>query len=503
MNTQAQSIVIVGGGSTGWMSALYLSKWFNQPQHTIDITVIESPDIGILGVGEATVHSIRHFFNVLGIDEAELIRETHATLKSGILFRDWMKPTKVGVHEYFHPFESQLGGQKLDISTAWLKSGRDANERYDEGVCTSSHMAKRLRSAKAANSGNYEGIVPYAYHLDATLMARFLRKKAVESGVKHIEATVEDVSLDAGLITGVETNQGPVSGDFFLDCTGFRGLLIDKMREDNWQSFEDALPCDKAVAMQVELPKTTTPNPYTVSTALSNGWAWGIDLTTRRGTGYVYDSKRQSAEDAEAELRAHIGDDKKILKTLHLDMKVGRRKEFWVGNCLAMGLAGGFIEPLESTGLQLINVGVRMFASHLTSKLPPQPVRDAYNRQMVELYENLKQFIVLHYCLTDRDDTEFWRAAKSTSQYCPGLDDKLALWKHKICEYVDLSGGNAAMFTDVNYRFVLYGMQHYPELHVAVDAKESQRLFNELNRQAMAAVKMSVSHADYLARAHG
>lgn len=503
MNESAvTSITIVGGGSSGWMSALYLNKLYNQQKKTVQVTVIESKDIGIIGVGEATVHSIRFFFAAMGLDEKELLKETNATLKTGIMFNNWMKPVDGKMHQYFHPFEHVQLGPGLDIASRWLISGRKNQERFDQGASISAHLINHDHCPKTVNARPYDGVVPYGYHLDATLMSRYLRNKAVEAGVVHIEGTVSDVNVSDGNIASITTEHGTHTADIFIDSTGFKGLLIEKLKKDNWTSFEDALPCNKAVAMQIAYDKTQAPNPYTSATALSSGWAWQIDLVNRRGTGYVYDGNRLTKEEAEAELIAHNGKDARVLKTVHLDMKVGCRPEFWIGNCVAIGLSGGFIEPLESTGLHIINIGTRLLATHLSSKDVAQEIRDSYNRLMNGAYQDLKQFIVLHYCLTNRDDTEFWQQAKKSVEHCPELKRNLAVWQHKICEYFDLAGGYSTTFTDENYRFILYGMQHYPNLNFDLCQQQSDDVFDKLARKAQQTVQSTLSHQEFLQSLH-
>ncbi|MCE9678023.1 tryptophan 7-halogenase [Shewanella sp. AS1] len=495
-----KTITIIGGGSTGWMSALYLSKLYNHSGQQVHIRLIESQDIGIIGVGEATVHSIRFFFAAMGIDEAELLRETNATLKTGILFRNWMKPKDGQMHSYFHPFEQQKPCGPLDNASAWLMQNQRNSQTLDfaEHTSLSYNLMRDNLSPKHAQSQAYQGIVPYGYHLDALLMARFLRKKATEAGVEHIVANVTDADVDGENITQVFTDKGNFSSDIFIDCSGFKGLLIEKLKADNWRSFEDALPCNRAVAIQWEYGDNKTPRAYTTSTALSNGWVWEIDLVNRQGTGYVYDGRRQSREEAEAELRAYLGDKQSILKATHLEMKIGCRKAFWVGNCIAMGLAGGFIEPLESTGLHLINLGVRLLATHLTCANPSQAVRDSYNRTMSGLYDDLRQFIVLHYCLTDRDDTEFWQQAQQSMHSVPGLNEKLSLWQDKVCEHVDVATGFSSIFSDENYRYILYGMQHLPKLALPVAQETLDGMFNQLGRLKRQATNQCLSHQAYL-----
>lgn len=493
-------MVIVGGGSAGWMTAVYLNRLYNHSGKNLDITVIESPDIGIIGVGEATVHSVRFFFAAMGLDEAELLRETNGSYKTGILFRNWMKPVGGKTHEYFHPFEHQRLGRTLDISSLWFLNERFKTERYDEGVCLSTALLNAGHAPKGAGSPPYQGVVPYGYHIDAVLLARFLRRKAVEAGVRHIEGTVTDVEVADGNIRAVSTADARHEADIFIDCTGFRGLLIDKLKADNWESFEHALPCNRAVAIQRELAEGEEPKPYTTATALTNGWAWQIDLVNRQGTGYVYDGNRMSQDEAEAELRAFLGPQSSILKCTHLKMKVGCRRDFWVGNCIATGLAGGFIEPLESTGLHLINLAAGLMGTHLAAPEITPGARHSFNRLMRGFYQDLKQFVVLHYCLTDRDDSDFWRAAPATVDHCDWLKAQLEVWKHKVCEFHDLAGSFSTTFSDENYRYILYGMQHYPELRMALAPDEGARVFADLSQMQQNVVALTLPHGEALRR---
>lgn len=503
MNEQQLKVInIIGGGSAGWMTAIYLNRYFNRDAKNFTVRVIESPDIGIIGVGEATVHSIRFFFAAMGLDEAELMAETNATVKAGIMFRDWMKPCGDDAHEYFHPFDQQQPGGSIDVSSAWLVSGRTQLERYDEGVSLNSHMIAAGHCPKSISSRPYQAITPYGYHLDATLLARYLRRKATEAGVIHVAATVTDVEVEGEQVLSVGTDRGQFAGDFFVDCTGFRGLLMEKLRDGNWNSFADALPCNKAVAIQCDLPDGEAPKPYTVATALTNGWAWQIDLVNRQGSGYVYDGNRLQPEQAERELRQFLGDGAEVLKCTHLDMKVGCREDFWIGNCVAVGLAGGFIEPLESTGLHMVHLGVGLLATYLAGGEVPQVLRDSYSEKMRGFYQDLKQFIVLHYCLSDRDDTDFWRSARDTVESCPWLKQQLAIWRHKICEYQDFAGSYASIFTDANYRYVLYGMQQHPKLQFQMSGAETAGIFDRFNGMVERAVSSSLSHPDFLRTVH-
>ncbi|NCP65820.1 MAG: tryptophan 7-halogenase [Paraglaciecola sp.] len=498
--TKTRSVLIVGGGSAGWITALYLNRYFNQHGKHLNIRLLESKQIGPIGVGEATVHSIRFLFAALGLDEAELMRETNATLKTGILFRDWMNPQNQQQHEYFHPFEQQRTNSDIDISSAWLSG--DKHMPYDHSVCLSRKLIAKQHSPKSHVSKAYQGVVPYGYHLDATLLGQFLQRKGLEAGIEHSYDTVQSVHCRNGEIAALMTSNGEQTADFYIDCSGFAGKLIEALAADNWLDFSDSLPCNKAVAIQREYHPGEIPKPYTTATALSAGWAWQIDLVNRQGSGYVYAGKYLSQDQAEQELRTLLGPDAKTKPALHLDMKVGCRKAFWLGNCLAIGLSAGFIEPLESTGLHLINLGVRLFATHFSASHLNQSVRDSYNRQLAGIYNDLKQFIVLHYCLSDRNDSAFWKAARQSAAHCPGLQEKLTAWQYKVCEFMDLAGGFTTTFNDENYRYVLYGMQHYPALHAPLDPTTRENMFAAVQQLGDNLLLQTTSHREFLERLH-
>ena len=495
------SIIIVGGGLSGWMTALYLNHLYNQHKQAVEISLIDSSDAGIIGAGEASLSNIRFFFAAMGLDENELIRETNATLKSGILFKHWRQPIAGEEHQFFHPCDHIKLGPGLDIATQWLLTNRKQFERFDQGSSLSAHLMLRGQSPKTDSCHPYEGVVPYGYHFDATLMFRYLRKKAIAAGVKHIETKVTDIDCHAGNIESVETEYGRHKADYYLDCTGFKGVLIERLKKENWHSLSSQLPCNRAVTMQVAYEAGEQPRTFTQATALKYGWAWQIDLVNRRGTGYVYDGERISSLQAEQELTAHIGNQVKILGCQHVELKVGHRNEFWLGNCIALGLSGGFIDPLESTGLHLVHTGVRMLASHLSSNKVSPSVRDAYNSIMVREYQALSRFIRLHYYLTDRRDTSFWRQFKAHAGD-EELARLLALWRYKVCEAEDIANTGTGVFSADEYRFVLYGMQYLPQLSLAYDETQVNQVFARLDSKVQHTLDNTIAHQDFLQALH-
>ncbi|TQF70404.1 tryptophan halogenase family protein [Pseudoalteromonas luteoviolacea] len=497
------SITIVGGGTAGWMTAVLLNQAYNKFGNTVSIQLVESPDVDIVGVGEATVPAIKDFLQAVGIDEAEFIKSTNATIKNGILFKNWCAPTKEGeVHQYMHPFDQERVEKRLDVATSWLLSSR--NKSYDDSVSIAKALSDKNLTPKVQQSKSFQSIVPYSYHLDARLFGQFLRKHAIARGVTRVEAHVNNVVAKEGKIVSLSTDKGEITSDLFIDCTGFRALLMSKLEEqENWHSYSDVLLCDKAVTIQTANDTSYAPNPYTISHALSAGWSWKIDLQNRSGNGYVYSSRHISPEQAELEFRKHLGLDEQS-KFNHIDMHVGRRRQQWIGNCVAVGLSSGFIEPLESTGLHLIYLAARQFVLHNNFSKTQQSTRDNYNKTMNDTYDELKDFIVLHYVLSDRTDSEFWRDIPKTLDGCELLKSRLSVWKHKVCEYFDVSNSTSHMFSDVSYRYILYGMNYFPELDIPFVEGEFDDVFAYIENRQQQACHHTLSHKEYLnATVHG
>ena len=399
-----KSIVIVGGGSAGWMTAAALAQAVGQ---SCTITLIESEAIGTVGVGEATIPPIRHFNQRLGIDEATFVRETQGSYKLGIEFVDW---GKLG-HSYFHPF-GQYGAEfdSVPFYHHWMREfleGRIDGPIDEFSMCWAMARAGKF-SHPAADRRMIQSTFDYAYHFDAGLYAAFLRRYAESRGVTRLEGRVVDVALkgEDGFIEAVTLDNGTrIEGEFFIDCSGFRGLLIEEALEagyDNWQHW---LPCDRAVAVPCERGEFT---PYTRSTARPAGWQWRIPLQHRTGNGYVHCSNFISEDEASATLLANL-DGKPLADPRPLRFVTGKRREFWKRNCVAIGLSAGFMEPLESTSLHLIQYGIlRLIALLPDCAMSPLLARE-YNAQTSLEYERIRDFLILHYKASTRDDSELWR----------------------------------------------------------------------------------------------
>lgn len=484
-----KELLIVGGGSAGWMAAAYLNGALNARGDTprVNITLLESPDIPRISVGEATIPSMRHLLSVVGIPEIEFMRATDATFKQSIKYQNWVN--KDGSF-YHHPFTS-MREQPLDhAGENWLASDQSLPFMDTCSVQPAACEAALAPAMKQRWSLPYR--LNYAYHMNAQKFADVLRDFSTARGVTHVMANLESVEQDErGWIRSVQTDsQGQLSADLFVDCTGFRGHLIAQTLETGFEDYSQYLLCNRAVTMHLPYDRFYPGfiRPYTTATALSSGWVWDIPMQNQRSIGYVHSSDFISKEDAEQELRAYQGPGTEDIAVRFVDFKVGRRKQLWNANCIAIGLAGGFIEPLESTGLYLSDLGAVLLAEHWPRDEASVPALSArYNRLMANRYYEILDFINMHYCLTQRTDTPFWQEVQKPERINPRLQAKLAMWKQKppsahdfedqwfngmdnSAEHFDLSTiGNRApvdtggLWNHESYECILYGMHYLRE----------------------------------------
>ncbi|MEY3008333.1 MAG: hypothetical protein RI942_2675 [Pseudomonadota bacterium] len=397
-----EKVVIAGGGTAGWMAAASIAKLVGRD---LDITLIESESIGTIGVGEATIPGILTINRLLKIPEPEFLRETQATFKLGIAFENWRR---VG-HRYIHSFgDTGTGCWAAGFHHFWR---RGLNEGYSKPY---GEYCVELKAAEANRFGHLSNAkVNYAYHLDATRYAAYLRKLAESAGVKRVEGIIDEVNLDSatGDIQTLRLESGQtVSGDLFIDCTGFRGRLIEQALGTGFDDWSNVLPCDRAVAMQTE--SVSDPIPYTRSIAHGSGWQWRIPLQHRVGNGLVYCSKYQSDDEAIALLQRNT-QGRATTEPRLIRFQTGQRKHYWNKNCIAIGLSSGFIEPLESTSIHFIQNGLLWLLLMFPNGGVTDAVRNEYNAKLRREAERIRDFIVLHYNLTERDDTEFWRYCRN------------------------------------------------------------------------------------------
>jgi len=493
MKNTMKSICIVGGGTAGWMAATLLSTALRGSN--IKVTLVESPEIETIGVGESTVPSIMDFIQTCQIDLKEFIQATSATFKLGIRFDDWSTLRD----SYFHPFgRVGKGINGFDFYQAWLKSLADGQKTRWIDHSPSAIMAEQERFMIRPHQPENWVLSNYAHalHLDAVKVAHYLRDLCYKRGVTRIEATVKKVNLDnKEFISSVELDNGStVNSDFFIDCTGFTGLLIEKSLKVGFEDWSHYLPCNRAVTVQTE--QINNPVPYTIATAQNAGWSWKIPLQHRTGNGYVYSSQFCNDEEALDTLVNSISG-KMLNEPRIIPFVTGKRKKILRNNCLALGLAGGFLEPLESTAIHLVYKTLIHFIKHFPDSDFDVCNEQTFNQKIDDDYEEIRNFIILHYCTSQRNDTEFWRWCQNMP-VPESLHKKISLFRKR--GQIDDTPGQ--FFTSDSWCSILEGMKIRPQkYHPLLDAFHRQGLANTLNenvKNIRATVLKMPSHYDYI-----
>ena len=497
--TGIRQIVIVGGGTAGWMSAAYLSIVLGD---AVAITLIESPRIGTIGVGEASFNTIKSFFDYLGLDEKAWMAECDATYKLAIRYEGWRSDNRY----FYHPFERTDTVHGVNLSEWWLKTRKDA-EPHDYSCFTAPILCDNRRSPKYVDGSCYDEATeyyPYGYQFDAHLLARLLRLIAVGNGVERVEGEVVNVLMrENGEIDRLETAQGgELEGDLFLDCSGFQGLLINQALGEPFVSFSESLLCDAAVAASVPYePGSYEIKPYTTATTMDTGWFWETPLYSRLGVGYVYSSAFISPDDAERAFFERLGACTSEIRPFHLKMRVGRNRNSWAKNCVSIGLASGFVEPLESTGLFMIQNAIEGLVEHFPDKGLDPALIASYNRQMADCADGIRDFLVLHYCLASRIDTDFWKSARYDLRIPSGLREKLALWKQRLPSDRNL-GTPYHGFAAYSYTVMLAGLGYLPDAAWPLLEFTSDKLvepaFTGIRQRAEHLRKTLPGHREYL-----
>ncbi|NJS17096.1 MAG: tryptophan 7-halogenase [Nostocaceae cyanobacterium CSU_2_110] len=480
-----KNLIIVGGGSTGWIAAAYLTKAL---QGSVNITLIESDAIGTLGVGEGTVPSIKpEFFDFLEIPEEEWMPRCNATYKMGVKFVNWGYPsTKNDKDSFYHVFGESQELDGIPLTHYWLRKRFGGYEIPMSYACyPSPALCDAYKSPKYSDGRT---AVNYSYHFDAGLVGEFLKSWATKRGVRRIVDRIVDVILDtSGNIESLTTEKCcNYKADLYLDCSGFGGILINKALKEPFISYSDSLLCDSAVTIRIpKNNKNEKLQGYTTATALSSGWVWEVPVWGRLGAGYVYSQNFKTAENAEKELRDFLGADAKNLPAKHLKMRVGRTQRAWVNNCISLGLSCGFIEPLEATGIYTIYSALHYLVKYFPDKSMNPGLRNKYNERIAYMFDDIRDFIVMHYCMTSREDTPFWKANKFDLVIPDSLQKLLEVYRSGApvnMPYTSDSfynqvfeAGFDRFWTNSNYLAILTGMNVLPDsaLPILEHKKES------------------------------
>ncbi|WP_299192271.1 tryptophan halogenase family protein [uncultured Erythrobacter sp.] len=493
-----KQIIIVGGGTAGWMAAAAMSRL--KVGRELGITLVESEAIGTVGVGEATIPPFVGFNDLLGIKEADMLSAVQGSFKLGIQFENW---GNIG-DSYIHPFGAygySLGG--IGFHHMWHKLKNDGDNRPMQVFNLETMAAYFGKFARTEDYNQRDDMPPinYAYHIDAGKYAQFLRKFAEQRGVERQEGKVSDVQLDpeSGFVTSVTLDDGRVlEGDLFIDCSGFRGLLIEQALETGYEDWTHWLPCNRAVAIPCGRDDGSPPPPFTRATAHAAGWQWQVPLQHRNGNGHVYCSEFMEDQEALDILLGNIAG-KPQADPNFLRFVTGRRKKFWNKNVVALGLSAGFMEPLESTSIHLINTGIDKFLSLLSLDGVTQAQQDTFNRLTGREYARIRDFLILHYNATQRTDSGFWNYVR-TMDVPDTLTEKVEIFKAngQIFREED------ELFTDTSWAAVMMGqgihMGGHNPMAESIDTPQTRKEIDEMEQSIRFLVQHMPGHGEYLQR---
>jgi len=468
MGEPIKSITIVGGGTSGWISATYLARVFGAKLKSgaLSITVIESPDVGIIGVGESTARPISELMRLLGVNEAAFITKCNATFKLGGLFANWDFDENGRPIEWVNPFFSQTDINGVNPAACFAqyamdKGGGPLEENYSEAISVCPGLIRACKGPRPLRAGDYESEIPYSYHIDAIELAKILQAHGKEMGVRQILDHVNEVKLDErGFVSELilkETGAYPV--EFIMDATGFASIIINKALGEPFEPYDKYLLNDRAAVAQLPHEDPENIEPTSRATALKAGWSFRVPLYNRVGSGYVYSSKFISDEEAVEEFKAFVGPTAKDAEPRVIRMRIGKARRSWVKNCVAIGLSSGFVEPLEATAIYSVQVALQWLFSYFPDSDFSPALVDRYNTLIDGLYEEIVDFIALLFCTGNREDTAYWKTVKREMEIPPRLKNNLELWKHKMPDEIDL--GLSTFFTPTSYRVALMGKGYY------------------------------------------
>src|SRR5690606_22538584 len=487
-----RNVVIVGGGTAGWLTAgVIAARHRSRIPGNFSVTLVESPNTPIIGVGEGTWPTLRTTLARIGVSETDFFRECDAAFKQGARFARWT--TGAPDDAYYHPLMYPQSFHQINLVPHWLV--RNTGQSFCDAVTPQGRICDDGLAPKTITTAEFDGLANYAYHLDGGKFSVFLRKHCcTKLGVRHVLADVRRVNLtEDGDIKSLDTEQaGEIEGDLFIDCTGFKALLIGETLGVGFKECHDVLFCDTALA--VHMPYETESDPvatHTISTAQSAGWIWDIGLPTRRGVGYVFSSNHISLADAERELRAYLGPRGKDLPLRKIDIRAGHRETFWKRNCVAVGLAAGFLEPLEASAIVLIEMSAKLIAEQMPACREVMDIIAArFNATTHYRWGRIIDFLKLHYVLSQREDTAFWRDNRAPATIPERLPHRLLVWRYQSPWYHDEFDRIEEVFPAASYQYVLYGMGFRTEVDPEAIAGEA--------RLAERAMRDNVTHTERL-----
>jgi len=510
MDNRINRFTVVGGGSAGWMAAGLLAATLNRRGEgpDVEITLIESPNIPIIGVGEATTLSTHGAFAEMHIDEFDFLKHCDASFKSAVRFRGWDIFPDGTRGDFFHPFDQPPYIWGLSPAIHYHRRARQGIVQPPFAHCMSRlpPLLDANRAPRDFDTDYYEGLGSYAYHLDATLLGEYLKQYCEALGVAYVSDDVVDVTFDErGHIAALELKEhGAWPVEFVIDCSGFRSLILRQALGEPFVPYTDQLLCDRALAVQVPYRPGAPLEPYTTSTALGAGWAWNVPLYSRRGTGYVFSSRFRSDDEAIAEFLAHLGEDGAGAEPRVIPLTIGRTRRGWVKNCLAVGLSSGFIEPLESTSIHLIQVAIRRFIDLLPDRDCSPVLIDRYNHLTQVMFEDIRDFIAMHYAVSNLE-APFWQAARAEAAIPGRVRDRLELWRHKIPSALDIDIQNP-LFSEWSFLYVLFGKRFFDEVDFPIESavadSDLEELLENIRRDQRNMLARAPDHRALLDRIH-
>ena len=499
-------IVVVGGGTAGWLTAAKLIKRTQANSGSLKISVIESPDIPTIGVGEGTWPTMRKTLAELEINESDFMRNCSATFKQGTKFINWRCEATLHNNFYYHLFSSVFDPSEFNLAPYWLAEHANENRTYAETVSIQGSLCDLGLAPKKITTKPFDGIQNYAYHLDAMKFAELLKQYCLARGVQFIVANVTQVLCDEqGYISALDTDRiGQIAGDFFIDCSGFRSLLIGETLGIPFHSVNDILFNDSAIAIQVPYEHEDADIPCTtLSTAQQAGWIWDISLSSRRGTGHVYSSQHMSADEAETVLRHYIGPSAHALTAKHIKMNIGYREKFWHKNCVAIGMSAAFVEPLEASAIFLVEASGNM----ICDLIPRDRAAMAYSEQrfnasMLYRWQRTIDFIKLHYVLSQRQSV-FWLDNKNPATIPDSLKASLAHWQHHPISKYEFASAYEP-FPHESYQYVVYGMGLRPNLpsYLLGSAEQANEKLKLIQQASKRVVNELPRHRDLIKRVY-